>query len=57
MATSTTVSIAVNIWMKNIWVTQPPKLISLKLNQNMPNILGMVDVDRPRSMQANIAKK
>ena len=43
--------------MKNIWVTQPWKLISFKLNQNMPNILGMVDVDRPRSMQANIAKK
>ena len=50
-------SMSVKMWMKNIWVRQTSKIISLPLNQNMPSILGMVAVDSPKSMVARIARK
>lgn len=50
-------SMPVHRWMKNIWARQPLKEISLSLNQKMPSILGMVDVDRPRSIDDRMARK
>ena len=57
MATSTADSMPVHRWMKNIWTRQPSKEISLSLNQKIPSILGMVDVDRPRSTDDRMARK
>lgn len=36
---------------------QALKTMSLRLNQKMPSILGMVAVDEPRSVQASISQE
>lgn len=57
MAMSTTDSMPVQRGMQTIWVRQPSKDLSLRLNQKMPSLLGMVDVDRPRSIDDRMARK
>ena len=57
MATSTADSMPVHKWMNNIWMRHPSKEISLRLNQKMPSILGMVEVYRPRSIDDRMARK
>lgn len=49
-------STPVKMWMKNIWMRQTSKIISLHLNY-LPSILGMVAVDSPKSMVASIGGK
>jgi hypothetical protein len=45
------------MWMVYICVMQAPNMISLRLSQKMPSILGIVAVDKPKSVQANMARK
>lgn len=44
-------------WMRNIWAKQASRPMSPAPNQKTPNSLGIVDVDRIKSMIANIHRK
>lgn len=43
--------------MKKIPMRQASKVVSLRLDQKMPSILEMVDVDRPRSVDDRMSRK
>jgi len=42
--------------MKNIWETQEPKLIPLASSHSILSMVGNVDMDKPRSATASIAR-
>ena len=54
---STADSMPVQRGMQTIWVRQPSKDLSLRWTQKMPSLLGMVDVDSPRSIDDRMARK
>lgn len=44
-------------WMRNIWARQASRPMSPAPNQKIPSSLGIVEVDRIRSMTASIHRK
>lgn len=57
MANNTEDSMTVKSLIKNICDKQAFKLISLASNQNIPNIVTRVDMDRPRSVVDSMERK
>lgn len=57
MANSTDNSMTVKSLTKNICDKQAVKLISLSLNQNIPNMATRVYTDKPRSVVDNMERK
>ena len=57
MANSTEDSMTVKSLIKNICDKQALKLIFLALNQNIPNMVTRVDMDKPRSVVDSMERK